>query len=74
MFFFFILIYFCLAHGHKLLHNSFLASDDFYRLRITFPNRFSKLMRGSRKFCQRGSNSEVFLFLVDEGREDLSNT
>ena len=24
-------------------------------------------MRGSRKFCQRGSNSD---FLVDEGRED----
>ena len=33
-------------------------------------------MRGSSKFCQRGSNSEViFFYLVDEGRaEDLNNT
>ena len=30
-------------------------------------------MRGSRKFCQRGSNFDVFC-LVDELREDLSNT
>ena len=28
-------------------------------------------MRGSRKFCQRGSNLENFFFF-DEGREDLS--
>ena len=30
-------------------------------------------MRGSRKFCQRGSNSDkffVFVFLVDEGRTE----
>ena len=26
-------------------------------------------MRGSKKYCQRGSNFDVF-FLVDEGRED----
>ena len=38
-------------------------------------------MRGSRKFCHRGSNfDKVFLpfsftfFLVDEGREDPSTT
>ena len=33
-------------------------------------------MRGSRKFCQRGSNSAnvCFLFLVDDGREDPNNT
>ena len=30
-------------------------------------------MRGSRKFCQRGSNFDTF-FLVDEGREDPSTT
>ena len=30
-------------------------------------------MRGSRKFCQRGSNFEAF-FLVDEGREDPNTT
>ena len=30
-------------------------------------------MRGSRKFCQRGSNFDN-VFLVDEGREDPSNT
>ena len=29
----------------------------------------SVIMRGSRKYCQRGSNSNNF-FLVDEGRED----
>ena len=27
-------------------------------------------MHRSRKFCQRGSNSFFFFFLVDEGRED----
>ena len=26
-------------------------------------------MRGSRKFCQGGSNCDIF-FLVDEGREE----
>ena len=35
-------------------------------------------MRGSRKFCQRGSNFEVFFFffffIVDEGREDQKST
>ena len=32
-------------------------------------------MLGSRKFCQRGSNSDVFLFfLVYVGREDQNNT
>ena len=37
------------------------------------------LMRGSRKFCQRGSNfdnvffSFSFFFLVDKGREDLND-
>ena len=38
-------------------------------------------MRGSRKFCQRGSSFDVFLcfcvflfFLVDEWREDPNNT
>ena len=34
-------------------------------------------MRGSKKFCQRGSNSDRFflcVFLVDEGREDRSTT
>ena len=34
-------------------------------------------MRGSRKFCQRGSNFDnvfCFIFLVDEGREDPSTT
>ena len=33
-------------------------------------------MRGSRKFCQRGSNSDVFVcvFIVDEGREDPNTT
>ena len=33
----------------------------------------TKIMHGSRKFCQRGSNFENF-FLVDEWREDLNNT
>ena len=27
-------------------------------------------MRGSRKFCQRGSNFDVCFFLLLEGRED----
>ena len=27
-------------------------------------------MRGSRKNCQRGSNSDVFVFFFNEGRED----
>ena len=32
-------------------------------------------MRGSRKFCQRGSNSTLTIFiLVDEGREDPITT
>ena len=37
-------------------------------------------MRGSRKFCQRGSNFEnvfflfCFSFLVDKGREDPNTT
>ena len=33
-------------------------------------------MCGSRKFCQRGSNSDVFFFflLVDEGKEDPNTT
>ena len=31
-------------------------------------------MRGSRKFCQRGSNTDNVFFLVDEGREDPSTT
>ena len=30
-------------------------------------------MRGSKKFCQRGSDFDNF-FLVDEGREDPNNT
>ena len=30
-------------------------------------------MRGSRKFCQRGSNFDN-IFLIDEGREDLNTT
>ena len=30
-------------------------------------------MRGSRKFCQRGSNYDKF-FLVNEGREDPNTT
>ena len=30
-------------------------------------------MRGSRKFCQRGSNFDN-IFLVDKGREDPSTT
>ena len=29
-------------------------------------------MRGSRKFCQMGSNFDNFFFVVDEGREDPS--
>ena len=39
--------------------------------------RCQKLMRGSRKFCQRGSNSDVVFFvffLADEGREDPNST
>ena len=35
-------------------------------------------MRGSRKFCQRGFNSDIFFFffllLVDEGRDDHYTT
>ena len=31
-------------------------------------------MRGYRKFCQRGSNFDVYLFLDDEGREDPTTT
>ena len=29
-----------------------------------------KVMLGSKKFCQRGSNFDNFFFLVDEGRKD----
>ena len=31
-------------------------------------------MRGSRKFCQRGSNSAKSFFLVDEGLDDPNTT
>ena len=31
-------------------------------------------MRGSRKFCQRGSNFDNVFLKVDEGREDPSPT
>ena len=31
-------------------------------------------MRGSRKFCQRGSNFDMFFCLVNEGREDPNTT
>ena len=31
-------------------------------------------MRESRKFCQRGSNSDNIVFLIDEGREDPNTT
>ena len=31
-------------------------------------------MRGSRKFCQSGSNFDNVFFLVDEGREDPNTT
>ena len=31
-------------------------------------------MRGSRKFCQRGSNFDNIFFSVDKGREDPSTT
>ena len=47
-------------------------------LTVTLGNRKTyfrglKYMRGSRKFCQRGSNLDI-VFLVDEGREDPSTT
>ena len=32
------------------------------------------IMRGSRKFCQRGSNFATFIFKVDEGREGPDTT
>ena len=32
------------------------------------------LMRGSRTFCQRGSNFDNVFFLVDEGRKDPNTT
>ena len=31
------------------------------------------LMRGSRKFCQRGSKFDNLFFLVDEGIKDQKN-
>ena len=32
-------------------------------------------MHGSRKFCQRGSNFDIFgVFLADDGREDPNTT
>ena len=31
-------------------------------------------MRGSRKFCQRGSNIDNLFFLFDEGRNDKNTT
>ena len=34
----------------------------------------AEVMRGSRKFCQRGSNSDFFCFLVDEELEDPNTT
>ena len=33
-----------------------------------------RAMRGSRKFCQRGSKFDNFFFLVDEGIEDPNIT
>ena len=38
-------------------------------------NKAVECMRGSREFCQRGSNFDnVYYFLVDEGREDPNTT
>ena len=31
-------------------------------------------IRGSRKYCQRGSNSDFGIFLADERREDQNTT
>ena len=43
--------------------------------RINSP-RYSNNSRalGSRKFCQRGSNFDIFCFELDEGREDPNTT
>ena len=35
---------------------------------------FSSVMRGSRKLCQRGSNSNNVFFVFDEGKEDPNIT
>ena len=40
---------------------------------ITFASALEMSMPGSRKFCQRGSNFNIFFF-VDGGREDPSTT
>ena len=49
-----------------------------YRLDTIWTWRLHMLTFGSRKFCQRGSNFDVFFFLffffADEGREDPSAT
>ena len=52
------------------------ASDNFWHLLITFANNLTKIsMRGSRKFCQRGSNLDnvffLFLFFLMRGDERI---
>ena len=39
----------------------------------TMPDSDHEYMRGSRKFCQRGSKLDNVFFFVDEGRVDPSN-
>ena len=51
---------------------------DSYNLYITYTYKANKIMytsdiRGSRKFCQRGSNSDNFC-LVNKWREDPNTT
>ena len=49
----------------KVFNLNSLTSDNFWHLLITFANNLTKIsMRGSRKFCERGSNFDNVFFLM----------
>ena len=59
-----------------MTHASLYMKSGFNVLLSTYIEHF-QLMRGSRQFCQRGSNFDnvfFFSFLVDEGRKDPNTT
>ena len=57
-----------------------LQSSSLVSAFVKFLHLSISIMCGSRKFCQKGSNSDqvfsdkLMLFLVDEGREELNTT
>ena len=55
----------CLQRFYSLFVVALIIWDGFVR---------DPRLRGSRKFCQRGSNFFSFFFLVDEGREYPNTT